>query len=57
MILQQRKSGACAAASKSCFTVVPKAVDDDLYRVPSDIFHQKPALARNFHCRIGCFPL
>uniref|UniRef100_A0A0A9BD58 Uncharacterized protein n=1 Tax=Arundo donax TaxID=35708 RepID=A0A0A9BD58_ARUDO len=30
------------AARKACFTV-PKAVDDDLYRVPPNMLYEKPA--------------
>lgn len=28
---------------KSCFTVVAKAIDDDLYGIPPDMLYQKPA--------------
>ncbi|KAK3118779.1 hypothetical protein QOZ80_9BG0707380 [Eleusine coracana subsp. coracana] len=36
-------SGDYYAARKSCFTVVAKAVDDDLYGVPPDMLFQKQA--------------
>ncbi|TVU25655.1 hypothetical protein EJB05_28159 [Eragrostis curvula] len=47
------------AARKSCFTVVAKAVDDDLYGVPPDMLYQKPpARKRGWLIRIllmaGC---